>query len=833
MRIEQIFRLIVAVIAAIVVGLSSYLFIQDWRAYDSARRCTPLLVAFRATLLAAEKVSAERGPSNAVLGADKPRTEELWRELELARARSDQTLAAAIDAVRNNDCLSCSRAKANLESMRNQLQMARAEIDRLAVLPRGERTTKSVREAIVGMFALASDTILVSDHMLSELIRREPSTADHMLTARLAAELREYAGRAGSDFTPALINRRALQPEELRQLWLDVGRVLELGNLIEARTVKLLPENPRLTQAIENLNAIFFGSGISYLERIAALESDSTLMPSTSMFARVYVPMMRPILVVRDLELDIAEQRLSARVGEAGRHLALLAGGLGLVAILIALGIVLFSRRILQPLACATGVIAELAAGGYDMPVPSSRPDDQIGAMLVALERLRGELIRKEELEADRSELIGRLSEAAERAREQAEHLGRARDAAEVSLRAKDSFLAMMSHEIRTPMSGVLGLLELLQQDPLSAEQQEMLAIANHSGRVLLQILDDILDYAKIDAGRLAIVISPVDLRQLVREVAGLFSAKADEKGVALTVDIDSTLAPMLLTDPVRVRQILFNLLSNAIKFTLQGRVGIHVEVEGGSPGRQKLSITVVDTGIGIEPSAQRRLFNPFEQAEDMSTRRFGGTGLGLSICKRLADLMEGRLTLESVKGIGTSVTLQLELAISPQYEGGWQAGDVDVQNGDRVSAPFALPASFKPIGSGRRIVVAEDEPINSLLLNRQLHQLGYYNVEMCNDGVQAWEALSREPAALLITDVHMPGMGGMALVQRIRASESSKGGHLPILVITASTLNAETQRWYEAGIDGLLAKPTTLTLLRETVGRLLGGEVGEPIGQG
>lgn len=833
MRIEQVFRLVAAIIVATAVAFSGYLFIQEWRAYDSARRCVPLLAAFRATLIAAEKVSAERGPTNAVLGAEAPTSSELQRGLRLARVSSDETLVLAIAALRNNDCRYCRRAEVNLQGARNHLQIARAKIDRLAALPRGERTPEALREGISGMFAIVSEIMPTADDILSDLIRSEPRLADHILTARFASELREYAGRAGSEFTVALTNRRQLQREELQWLWQDIGHVRELGSLMRARTYEHQPENRQLILAVANLNTIFFIHGLSYLDRMASLEHGSESMPSAAAFARVYVPMMRPILAVRDLELDFAEQQLSARVREARGQLVMLACGLGLVVALVALSILMFSRRILRPLACATEVIAGLAAGRFGMPVPPGRPNDQIGAMLTALEQLRGELIRKEELEADRVELIGQLREAAERASEQAEHLSRARDAAEASLRAKDSFLAMMSHEIRTPMNGLLGLLELLQLDSLSAKQREMLSIANHSGRALLQILDDILDYAKIDAGRLAIVVSPVDLRQLLQEVAGLFSTKAYEKGLVLTVDIDSILAPQYLVDPVRVRQILFNLLSNAIKFTPQGRVGIHVTVEGGAHGRQRVGITVVDTGIGIEPAVQRRLFNPFEQAEEMSTRRFGGTGLGLAICKRLADLMEGTLSLESVKDIGTSVTLWLELTIPPQFHGGRQAAGAVVQHGDGTAAPVSLvlPALPEPTGRGMRIVVAEDDPINSLLLNHQLRQLGYYNVEMCNDGFQAWLALCREPAALLITDIHMPGMGGMALVRRIRAAESLKGGRLPIMVITASTLNEEAQSWYEGGVDASLAKPTTLASLREMIGRLLTGENGKPLG--
>ncbi|WP_395070473.1 ATP-binding protein [Paraburkholderia silvatlantica] len=250
-----------------------------------------------------------------------------------------------------------------------------------------------------------------------------------------------------------------------------------------------------------------------------------------------------------------------------------------------------------------------------------------------------------------------------------ADELELARDTAEAASRAKDDFLAMMSHEIRTPMNGVLGLVEVLERTPLNPDQAQMVAMVHESAGALLQILDDLLDYSKIQAGHLVIDSQPFDVRELVDNAVGLLAARAHEKGLKVRVDVEPDVAAQLRGDSVRLRQILFNLLGNAIKFTPAGEVSVHVRARDvgardGALVRQRLSISVTDTGIGIAPEAQAQLFEPFVQAETSTTRRFGGTGLGLTICRKLAALMGGTLELVSEVDRGTCLTLHIELPV-------------------------------------------------------------------------------------------------------------------------------------------------------------------------
>ena len=255
---------------------------------------------------------------------------------------------------------------------------------------------------------------------------------------------------------------------------------------------------------------------------------------------------------------------------------------------------------------------------------------------------------------------------SAEHAR--SEELARARDLAEAASRAKDDFLAMMSHEIRTPMNGVLGLVEVLERTQLNADQGEMLGMIHESAGALLQILDDLLDYSKIEAGRLTLEAEPIDMRDLVDNAVGLLAGRAHEKGLKVRVDIAPEVAASLRGDSVRLRQILFNLLGNAIKFTLTGEVDVRVAIVEQTQQTQTLEMSVEDTGIGIEPEAQAALFEPFVQAESSTTRRFGGTGLGLTICRKLIALMGGALYLQSTPGVGTRMTVRVVMPIETQH---------------------------------------------------------------------------------------------------------------------------------------------------------------------
>ncbi|WP_407351377.1 ATP-binding protein [Luteimonas sp. R10] len=398
-------------------------------------------------------------------------------------------------------------------------------------------------------------------------------------------------------------------------------------------------------------------------------------------------------------------------------------------------------------------------------------------------------------------------------AHEQADELAAAKTVAERAAAAKADFLATMSHEIRTPMSGVLGMLEMLAHTELDAEQRRVLASIDESAQMLRQILDDILDVSKMEAGALLLAPVPVSLRRIIDNVQQMLTPQASAKGLRFEARVGEGVAEAHGADGVRLRQILFNLISNAIKFTERGRVEVALDLLENLGDRQTLRLAVTDTGIGIAPDRQAHLFRPFSQAETSTTRRYGGTGLGLSICRRLVDMMGGELRLSSVPGEGTRVETVLVLPLA-------DPGAVDAG----VAGLAAEPAyTGDPEGwRGCRVLVVEDHPTNQVLMQWRMSQFGI-DCELADDGITALEALRRSRFDLVITDCRMPGMDGYALTREIRRREAECGEpRLPVIALTASALQEEAERCRAAGMDDFMAKPVPLATLHQVLVRWL-----------
>ncbi|HUA60618.1 MAG TPA: response regulator [Verrucomicrobiae bacterium] len=412
---------------------------------------------------------------------------------------------------------------------------------------------------------------------------------------------------------------------------------------------------------------------------------------------------------------------------------------------------------------------------------------DELAVLAGSLNSMLDEIARRDaERAEDRRQLELQIAECSRVNKE----LLFAIDKAEEASRLKGEFLANMSHEIRTPMNGILGFTQLCLSTQLTEDQRDYLDTVERSAESLMQLLNDILDVSKIEAGRMELDRAPFSMRDCVESSTRTMFAAAQQKGLQLACEVDPQIPDNLIGDENRIRQVLLNLLGNAIKFTDRGSVRVAVAMEPAADSGLVAHFTVRDTGPGIPEDKRKIIFEPFRQADGSTTRRYGGTGLGLAISSGLVDILGGRIWLESQVGIGSTFHFTAPFALGatviPQ----------------RAAAP-ANSVECAPLS----ILVAEDNIVSQRLVKALLQERGHA-VTLAGNGVEVLHLLEQRDFDLILMDIQMPEMDGLQATAEIRHREGHKGKHLPIVAMTAHAMAGDRERCLDAGMDGYIAKP-------------------------
>lgn len=425
-------------------------------------------------------------------------------------------------------------------------------------------------------------------------------------------------------------------------------------------------------------------------------------------------------------------------------------------------------------------------------------------------------------VEQSRQDLVEVNEHLEERVEKRTQDLVLARDEALAASRMKEQFLTNMSHELRTPLSGMLGSLELLEGAALEPKHAMLLQISRSSGSALLGIINELLDFAKIEAGQLNLVNEPLSPQALVDEVVQLFWASASRKGISLQGASDGLAAGLqVLGDLARLRQVLMNLTGNAVKFTERGEVTVRVRALTTSPHALRLRFEVQDTGIGVGVVDQAKVFMPFVQAAERQAG--GGTGLGLTISQRIVSAMGGQINLQSEPGAGTVFFFELDMAVVTATE--LAAPEASAAHARSLESEPDTSAEERTLLRGR-VMLVDDNLVNRIVGSEMLKRLGLEVLE-CEDGLQACEQIEREPVDLVLMDCLMPVLDGYAATQRIRQWEADKGGaqgrpRVPVIAITANALAADIARCHEVGMDDHLPKPFTQRQLEQSLSKWL-----------
>ena len=395
-----------------------------------------------------------------------------------------------------------------------------------------------------------------------------------------------------------------------------------------------------------------------------------------------------------------------------------------------------------------------------------------------------------------------------------------AKKVAESASEAKTMFLANMSHEVRTPMNTILGMVDLTLDTELTSEQRDNLLTVKNAADILLSLLNDILDLSRVEAGKIQLEHIEINIERIVSSVCKTMDILARNKGLTLQWIIDEDVPDMVKGDPVRIRQVLVNLINNAIKFTQKGKIQVEVKVKSRAKEKCELLFCVSDQGIGIDKDKLERIFDVFTQEDVSTTRQFGGTGLGLAICRKLLELMGGRIWVESKKGKGSKFYFMIPCPIVKKEE------VPEALQGESIESQLMAQITRQKEEKGQKvkqkedlyILLAEDNLVNQKMTQRIIEKKGW-KVAVVENGQEVLDILEKEKFDLILMDAQMPVMDGLEATRRIRQNEEkTERGHIPIIALTARAMSGDRKKCLDCGMDGYVSKPIDRTQLYETI---------------
>lgn len=486
---------------------------------------------------------------------------------------------------------------------------------------------------------------------------------------------------------------------------------------------------------------------------------------------------------------------------------------IAMTAITLAMLFLALNSLVIHPIEVLARTSRDIGAGNLEFQLPS-RYQDEIGTLYFCfnqmVKRLRDALQQIEQANVELEEKVRLRTLSLQQLNEELEISRQKADAANL---AKSEFVANISHELRTPLNGILGMTELVLNTSLSEPQQRQLNIIYESGEMLLTLINDLLDVAKLEAGKMKLEITAFDLLASVKSVITLLRIRAQEKDLVLELKVNSPVVfQPLMGDKNRFKQILLNLVGNAIKFTEGGSITVEVTLNQIVDGFAYLKFQVIDTGIGIPLEEVPNLFNKFHQVDSSSSRKYGGTGLGLFICHQFVDLMGGKIGVETQLGKGCTFWFTLVLAIAET--------SLAIESESTTHSPSLLEAIQD--ASSIHILLVEDDRINQFVAKMMLEELGC-QVSIANHGQEAVEMYVRKNFNLVLMDLHMPILDGYAATHRVRQYEQHTQNRIPIISLTANALSSDLEKCLEVGMDDVLIKPITKAALARTLEKWLG----------